>query len=51
VSRRAAAKTIVFDFAGVLFRWHPPSMIRRELPHLAPDEASAADWAQRIFEG
>lgn len=44
-------KTIVFDFAGVLFRWHPPSMIRRELPHLAPDEASAADWAQAIFEG
>ena len=47
----AAAKTIVFDFSGVLFRWHPPAMIQRELPHLAPDEASGAEWVQRIFEG
>ena len=44
-------KTIVFDFAGVLFRWHPPSMIRREVPHLAPDDASAAHWAREIFQG
>jgi putative hydrolase of the HAD superfamily len=44
-------KTIVFDFAGVLFRWHPPSMIRREVPHLAPDEARAAHWAREIFQG
>jgi putative hydrolase of the HAD superfamily len=47
----ARAKTIVFDFAGVLFRWHPPSMIRRELPHLAPDDASATHWARQIFQG
>jgi putative hydrolase of the HAD superfamily len=44
-------KTIVFDFAGVLFRWQPPSMIRRELPHLARDEASATHWAREIFQG
>jgi putative hydrolase of the HAD superfamily len=51
VTRGRPAKTIVFDFSGVLFRWHPPAMIRRELPHLAADEPSAADWVQRIFEG
>ena len=42
---------IVFDFAGVLFRWHPPSMLRRVVPHLAHDEASAARWVREIFQG
>ena len=42
---------IVFDFAGVLFRWHPPSMLRRVVPHLARDEASAAHWVREIFQG
>jgi putative hydrolase of the HAD superfamily len=42
---------IVFDFAGVLFAWHPPSLIRRELPGRAADEASAARWAGLIFQG
>jgi len=26
---------VVFDFAGVVFRWHPPSLLARELPHRA----------------
>jgi putative hydrolase of the HAD superfamily len=41
---------IVFDFAGVLFRWQPAAMLQRELPHLAPDEASARDCVTQIFQ-
>jgi putative hydrolase of the HAD superfamily len=44
-------KKIVFDFAGVLFRWHPEAMLQRELPHRAPDAASAAHWKHEIFQG
>lgn len=43
-------KKIVFDFAGVLFRWHPESMLRREVPHLAQDEASALRLKAAIFQ-
>jgi putative hydrolase of the HAD superfamily len=43
-------KKIVFDFAGVLFRWHPETMLRRELPHLATDETSARHWMREIFQ-
>lgn len=42
---------IVFDFAGVLFRWQPVAMLQRELPHLAPDEAAARHWVAQIFQG
>lgn len=42
---------IVFDFAGVLFRWHPPSLLKREIPAHAFDDASAAHWAGQIFQG
>lgn len=41
---------IVFDFAGVLFRWHPGNMLRREVPHLAHDEQSARHWKGEIFQ-
>ncbi len=44
-------KAIVFDFAGVLFGWHPPTMLRRVVPHLAHDEASTAHWQREIFQG
>ena len=44
-------KKIVFDFAGVLFRWHPETMLRRELPQRASDAASAAHWKREIFQG
>lgn len=40
----------VFDFAGVLFRWHPPTLLRRELPQHAHDEASAQFWVDQIFQ-
>jgi putative hydrolase of the HAD superfamily len=41
---------IVFDFGGVLFNWHPPSLLRRELPLRATDEASARHWVAEIFQ-
>jgi len=44
-------KKIVFDFAGVLFRWHPEAMLQRELPHRATDAAAAAHWKREIFQG
>jgi putative hydrolase of the HAD superfamily len=42
---------IVFDFAGVLFHWQPARLLRREIPQLAQDDASAAAWVQRFFQG
>lgn len=42
---------VVFDFAGVLFRWQPVHMLQRELPHRAHDEASARHLAEAIFQG
>ena len=42
---------VVFDFGGVLFDWHPPSLLRRELPHLVTDDATAAHWVAQIFQG
>lgn len=41
---------IVFDFAGVLFRWHPETMLKREVPHLAHDDASALRLKAEIFQ-
>jgi putative hydrolase of the HAD superfamily len=43
--------TLIFDFAGVLFHWHPPAVIECELPHRARDEASAAFWEREVFQG
>lgn len=42
--------TVVWDFAGVLFRWRPATLLRRELPARAIDEDSAAHWAAQIFQ-
>ena len=42
---------VVFDFAGVLFRWQPPAMVQRVLPQRAPDEAAARQLCEAIFEG
>jgi putative hydrolase of the HAD superfamily len=41
---------IVFDFGGVVFDWHPPSLLQRELPHLVVDGATAAHWEAQIFQ-
>ncbi len=42
---------VVFDFGGVLFRWHPAQLLQRELPHRARDAALARHWAEAIFQG
>ncbi len=43
--------TPVFDFGGVLFHWHPASLMARELPHRATDDAAAAHWVAQVFQG
>ena len=47
---RPGAKKIVFDWAGVLFRWHPENMLKREIPHIANTDAAAAHWRHEIFQ-
>ncbi len=42
--------TLVFDFAGVLFNWQPAQLLRRELPEVVVDDASAAHWVAQIFQ-
>jgi len=41
---------IVFDFGGVLFRWHPPSFLARVWPHRVADEAQGALLAREFFQ-
>ena len=45
-----AKKRIVFDLGAVLFHWQPETMLQRELPHVAVDEASARHWVDGIFQ-
>lgn len=42
---------IVFDFAGVLFRWRPQRLLQRMLPQQASDAAAAQRLADAIFQG
>jgi putative hydrolase of the HAD superfamily len=49
-SPRPADKAIVFDFGGVLLDWNPPALLRRLLPAVAHDDASARHWAGEIFQ-
>jgi putative hydrolase of the HAD superfamily len=44
-------KKFVFDFGGVVFHWKPTRLLQRELPQQATDEASAARWADAVFQG
>jgi len=46
-----AVPRIVFDFAGVVFGWQPLELIRRCLPHRAPDDTAARRLQAAIFEG
>lgn len=41
---------VVFDFGGVVFRWHPPSLLARLWPHRINDEAAGAAAAALFFE-
>lgn len=43
-------KNIVFDFGGVLFRWHPPSFLARVWPHRVRNEAQGVEVAAEFFE-
>jgi putative hydrolase of the HAD superfamily len=41
---------VVFDFAGVVFRWHAPSLIARELPHRATTPFAAERLTAEFFQ-
>ncbi|ALT78270.1 HAD family hydrolase [Paucibacter sp. KCTC 42545] len=41
---------IVFDFGGVLFRWHPATFLARVWPHRAADAEQAAAVAAEFFQ-
>ncbi|MDC8785507.1 HAD family hydrolase [Roseateles koreensis] len=43
-------ENIVFDFGGVLFRWHPASFLARVWPHRAADVAQGAALATDFFQ-
>jgi len=40
---------IVFDFGGVLFRWHPPSFLARVWPHRVRNEEEGKQVAAEFF--
>ena len=42
---------IVFDFAGVVFHWSPPALLRATLPHHAIDDAAAQALVRELFQG
>ncbi len=41
---------IVFDFGGVVFRWHPASFLARIWPHRVANAEQAADVVAQFFE-
>ncbi len=41
---------VVFDFGGVLFRWHPASFLARIWPHRAPDSQAGEAVARDFFQ-
>jgi putative hydrolase of the HAD superfamily len=41
---------VVFDFAGVVFRWHPPSLLARELPQRARTPADLKRLMAGFFQ-
>ena len=42
---------IVFDFAGVVFHWNPPALLRQTLPQHAPDDDAARALMHELFQG
>lgn len=42
---------IVFDFAGVVFHWSPPGLLRQTLPQHAPDDDAARALMHALFQG
>lgn len=47
---KAVEMKIVFDFGGVLFRWHPPSFLARVWAHRVADESAGAEVAKDFFQ-
>lgn len=45
------AKSLVFDFGGVLFNWRPADLLRSLFPHHAPDADAAQVLVKTIFQG
>jgi putative hydrolase of the HAD superfamily len=45
------AKSVVFDFGGVLFNWRPTDLLRSLFPQHAPDADAAQALVKRIFQG
>ena len=45
------AKSVVFDFGGVLFNWRPADLLRSLFPQHAPDADAAQALVKRIFQG
>lgn len=43
-------KHVVFDFGGVLFRWHPPSLLARLWPHRVATAAQAGPVVAEFFQ-
>jgi putative hydrolase of the HAD superfamily len=41
---------LVFDFGGVLFNWHPPTLLARVWPHRVADEAQGREVAAQFFQ-
>jgi putative hydrolase of the HAD superfamily len=41
---------VVFDFGGVVFRWHPPSFLARVWPHRVSDLTAGEAVAAAFFE-
>ncbi len=41
---------LLFDFAGVVFRWHPPSLLARELPHRASTPSDVQQLMAAFFQ-
>ena len=40
---------VLFDFAGVVFRWHPPALLARELPHRVTTPAATQQLLRTSF--
>lgn len=41
---------LIFDLVGVVFGWHPPALLARELPERAPTAAAASELTLAFFE-
>lgn len=50
VTNGVTAKSVVFDFGGVLFNWRPADLLRSLFPQHAPDADTAQALVKTIFQ-